>query len=374
MKEVKKILLSLSAIAIGGGLLTLLLSRGKADYQPKSLLPTKNSSQTKSKTNQEEPKKNCQTQILACLETWKSRDSEASLLIQETINLLTNSRYSPQQKIKALESLLTSYQETEPEQPDQKEKPDKDTIYFPSAEEVKLSANYCQLEKLAQEWKAHEQKQVQNEKSHWFASQHWLTDREIDWALELVQSQRLLGRMVQQPLSHQNNKFKILPAYQFMYVLESQGEGLGFPELLSQLSDESVELVFLPVNNPDFHWSLLVYETSTKKFTHFDTLRGANDAYVKPLIKDLVLQLWQINENDFNALEEKAYWLPRYEIKQGNTWDCGVAVIEITQRIMEKWRTFARNRQFSLSGPLGKFDFARRRKEWKEKVEAGLDE
>jgi len=31
------------------------------------------------------------------------------------------------------------------------------------------------------------------------------------------------------------------------------GAYLSFPDLLSEISDQSKELVFIPVNNPDFH-------------------------------------------------------------------------------------------------------------------------
>ncbi|CAG8461805.1 14961_t:CDS:2 [Racocetra fulgida] len=49
-----------------------------------------------------------------------------------------------------------------------------------------------------------------------------------------------------------------------------------FTYLLSELTDATAELVFIPVNQPNFHWSLLVYETKTKTFYHYDTLGGAN--------------------------------------------------------------------------------------------------
>jgi len=53
-------------------------------------------------------------------------------------------------------------------------------------------------------------------------------------------------------------KFKILPAHQFHYVRETKGTieanaHLSFPELLQSLTSFSGELVFIPVNNPDFH-------------------------------------------------------------------------------------------------------------------------
>ena len=194
------------------------------------------------------------------------------------------------------------------------------------------------------------QKSEAQEKTQWFTPQRWLTDQEIDWALGLVYHQQF-----------NQTSFKILPAYQFHYVLETKGQELGFPELLDQLN-ETVELVFIPVNNPDFHWSLLVYETKHKRFYHYDTLRGANDAYIKPLVKDLLIQLRQENNPNLKQLLKT-----NYAIQQGNGCDCGTAVIEITQRIMEKWGTFQKNSPWNLSKDLGGFDFPAARKEWREK-------
>jgi Ulp1 family protease len=88
----------------------------------------------------------------------------------------------------------------------------------------------------------------------------------------------------------------------------------SFPVLLSELTGFKGDLVFIPVNNPDFHWSLLVYEVKSKKFTHFDTLHGANDAYVKPLLKELLTQIHQTNEPNL-----KDYLETRYHLKQGNS-------------------------------------------------------
>jgi len=55
-----------------------------------------------------------------------------------------------------------------------------------------------------------------------------------------------------------NDKFKILPTHQFHYVKKTKGTAeanahLAFPELLTELTGFSGELVFIPVNNPDFH-------------------------------------------------------------------------------------------------------------------------
>ncbi|CAI2175648.1 4156_t:CDS:2 [Funneliformis geosporum] len=108
-----------------------------------------------------------------------------------------------------------------------------------------------------------------------------------------------------QPFTESAPRFKILPAYQFHYVVESHGEGLGFPELLSQLNEENIELVLIP-----------------------------------PLVKDLILQLWQINESTLAELVESEYLVPKYAIRQNNSHDCGVAVIEIAvaKRERNEWR------------------------------------
>ncbi|MDR1670199.1 MAG: hypothetical protein LBR43_00535 [Spiroplasmataceae bacterium] len=174
----------------------------------------------------------------------------------------------------------------------------------------------------------------------WFSEQRWLTDAEIDWAVEQI------------PLS---DKFKTLPAYQFHYVKEAKREeaeaDLAFPELLNTINDQSKELIFIPVNNPDFHWSLLVYEVKTKIFYHYDTLRGANWEYAQPLCEELLKFLlvdWQ----------DASYHLQtQHDIKQGNSYDCGVAVISLIERISGKYQENMENID------LGEFDFGKDRKD-----------
>ncbi|CAG8477145.1 15729_t:CDS:2 [Cetraspora pellucida] len=92
------------------------------------------------------------------------------------------------------------------------------------------------------------------------------------------------------------SKFKTLPAHHFCYVREvmrkrETGWELGFRELLNQINDSSKELVFIPINNPNFHWSLLVYETRSKCFYHWDTLGGANWGYGKEVVYELLREL-----------------------------------------------------------------------------------
>jgi len=97
----------------------------------------------------------------------------------------------------------------------------------------------------------------------------------------------------------------------------------------------------------------LVYEVKSKRFWHYDTLRGDNDEYVRPLVKELLEQLHQTNTPN---LEQ--YLIPGHEIKQGNEdkdlsllhqdsfwvkkntngYNCGVAVISIIKRIVENYQ------------------------------------
>jgi len=52
------------------------------------------------------------------------------------------------------------------------------------------------------------------------------------------------------------NKCKILPAHQFHYTKETKGkkeDQAAFSKLLREINDNGEELVFIPVNNPNFH-------------------------------------------------------------------------------------------------------------------------
>jgi Ulp1 family protease len=63
---------------------------------------------------------------------------------------------------------------------------------------------------------------------------------------------------------------------------------LGFKELLKEINGPSKELIFIPINNPNFHWSLLVYGVKSKCFYYWDTLGGANDRYVEPFGEEVI--------------------------------------------------------------------------------------
>ncbi|CAG8805326.1 9179_t:CDS:1 [Racocetra persica] len=156
------------------------------------------------------------------------------------------------------------------------------------------------------------------------------------------------------------SKFKTLPAHQFCYVREitnkkEAGADLAFKELLNQINDPNKELIFIPVNNPNFHWSLLVYETKSKGFYHWDTLRGANWRYVKDSVYKLLGEL-QVPRHEWDK-----HFIAKHKIKQNNGWECGLCVVGIMKRVREKYSGSMENIE------LGEFSFEKEREELKEK-------
>ncbi|KLL04391.1 MAG: sentrin/sumo protease 8 [Mycoplasmataceae bacterium RV_VA103A] len=189
----------------------------------------------------------------------------------------------------------------------------------------------------------------------WFKEGRWLTDKEIDWATDRLSKDK---------------RFKILPAHQFHYVREvtdkkETGWELSFKELLNQINDPSKELIFIPINNPNFHWSLLVYEISTKKFYHYDTLQGANDNYIKPLVRELVEQIQAVRSIKEDYL--RRYLINKHDLRQNNGCDCGIATIAIMRRIMElknqSWADKLKYGKFRVGDDLGEFYFEKEREE-----------
>lgn len=175
----------------------------------------------------------------------------------------------------------------------------------------------------------------------WFTPTRWLTDEEIDWA-----NKQLII----------NDHHLILPATQFHLVREKLTEPDLLAGLLSHLTNKENELVFIPVNNPNFHWSLLVYETWSGTFYHYDTLNGANYEYIKPLVSELLQQINHPNNPDLTS-----DLIPCHNIHQNNGYDCGIAVISIIKRISVKYGDDMESIR------LGKFDFKQERQELREK-------
>ncbi|CAG8531470.1 5439_t:CDS:2, partial [Cetraspora pellucida] len=218
----------------------------------------------------------------------------------------------------------------------------------------------------------------EREKEQASRERRWLTDKEIDWATARMEKKEQMPGAF--PGQETPSKFKILPAHQFHYVRDitskrEKGWELAFKELLKEITDESKELIFIPVNNPNFHWSLLVFEVKGKKFYHYDTLGGANDKYVEPLVRELVGQIQAVRNVKEDYLGK--YLIKKYELRQNNGWECGVAVIAIMKRIMElKFKQSLGDRlkygSFRCGDDLGGFVFGEERKKLRQKYLAEL--
>src|SRR5206468_6600584 len=138
------------------------------------------------------------------------------------------------------------------------------------------------------------------------------------------------------------SKYKIIDAMDFYYIkvagnTKDADAYMSFPLLLNEITtfrDEEGELVFIPVCQNDFHWSLLIYQVNSNKFYHYDTFGGANFEYTKSVVEDLLIQFLQIENR--SKLELNKYLMPKHDIKQGNGYDCGVALITFVERIIKQ--------------------------------------
>lgn len=221
---------------------------------------------------------------------------------------------------------------------------------------------YRRLKELALDWESElkNNSSWEEEKKDWFKEKRWLTDFEIDWAINQIKEEHSIAP---------NSDYKFLEAMNFMYAKEAGKENqaggfMSFPLLLNEITSFKGELIFIPVNNPDFHWSLLVYEQATNVFYHYDTLKNSpNNKYVEPLVNELLIQILQKNEPD---LDEHLKFINA--VKQDNSYDCGVAVIAIIKRIIEKYDDEYDIDDVALERvDLGEFDFLQERQELREK-------
>jgi hypothetical protein len=199
--------------------------------------------------------------------------------------------------------------------------------------------------------KKFQEEQEKKEQKNWFSSKRWLTDKEIDWALEQIN------------LASHRQHFTILPSWQALtthYESKDESDPEIFREFYHQLAESEKEIIIIPVNNPDFHWSLLVYEAKKKIFHHYDTLSGANWSYIRPLCQQLLTNL-EIKER-----EQKKHLITHHKFAQGNSYDCGVGVIAIVERLI----THYCNYQCPWNDKeLGKdLNLKQERKKWRNKI------
>lgn len=179
------------------------------------------------------------------------------------------------------------------------------------------------------------------DQNQWFTPQKWLTDREIDWALEQLQ------------LNSSNKHFAILPSWQAITTFaESHNESDPqiFTEFYQQLNQENKEIIIIPVNKYQLHWSLLVYEVKKKIFHHYDTLSGLNWNYIRPLCQQI------LTNSEIEEKEQSRHLITHHNFNQGNGYDCGVGVIALAERLINKQELFS------------DLNLGQERKKWRKKV------
>lgn len=209
----------------------------------------------------------------------------------------------------------------------------------------------------------------------WFSENRQLTAEEINWALKKMPK---------------HNKIKILLAEQFNLtdvaykLIEDKDNNMLFSQLLNDIQDESAELVFIPVNNDDNHWSLLIYEKSSTFFYHYDINGGVNFEYTASLLRDLLTQMKPSVKSSMNEQWWEIFVKNRLSQKKENDYNGGIAVINIIKRIIQLYNTRFRitaetikrdDGNYSVSKhnletvekSLGEFDFSEERKFWQEK-------
>lgn len=134
-----------------------------------------------------------------------------------------------------------------------------------------------------------------------FASNKWLIDKEVEFALSNIKQQF-------------PNQHAFISVYEWP-LLKSNTDIEANARLLTELTNTEKELIFIPINNPNLHWSLLIYEIKTNKFYHLDSSRHKlNNEYIKDVVNHLSLH----KNATFKELD-----VPY----QPNSHDCGIYLI-----------------------------------------------
>lgn len=142
-----------------------------------------------------------------------------------------------------------------------------------------------------------------------FAPQKWLTDAEIDWALQEIKKDY-----------SKNHTF--ISVYEWP-LLKSNSDAEANARLFSELAKQDKELIFIPINNPNTHWSLLVYEIKSNKFCHLDSSKQKlNSQYIKEVVDHLCLH----KNANFAELNVPC---------QPNSYDCGIYLITFVKLLSE---------------------------------------
>lgn len=176
-----------------------------------------------------------------------------------------------------------------------------------------------------------------------FAPQKWLIDQEIQFALTQLEQQF-------------PNKNIFISVYEWPLLktnVDIEANARLFSEL-TKAQQEEKELVFIPVNNPNTHWSLLVYEIKNSKFYHLDSSEAKlNEEY----IKDIVNHLCQ---------HKKAEFLEPTVPHQSNSYDCGIYLITFIKLLSENTNL--------LEIGFPEIDSENERNQWREMVDGSEKE
>lgn len=108
--------------------------------------------------------------------------------------------------------------------------------------------------------------------------------------------------------------------------------------MYSPLELENKDFIFIPINdNTDkfksgggTHWALMIYSKLDEKFIYIDSTNGRIG-----IINEIAIKIKSIMKRSSIKKDEGLIIYPQIERKQYNSYDCGVFVIEFTDKLIE---------------------------------------
>lgn len=113
-------------------------------------------------------------------------------------------------------------------------------------------------------------------------------------------------------------------------------------EIVKQCRTTRQQLVFIPINNANFNWSVLVYYTKSKQFYHYD-LMGLNQTHLQKFHQQLTKRLGVSNHLNSPVIST-----------QGKNYESGLAAVGVVRCLVNNL-------------PLSSIDLAAERTYWKER-------
>ncbi|MCP3162283.1 Ulp1 family isopeptidase [Myxococcus qinghaiensis] len=112
----------------------------------------------------------------------------------------------------------------------------------------------------------------------------------------------------------------------FQYLTPSVAQAAALtPQVLNDLQ-RSGDVVFIPINLDNRHWSLLVYFAQSNVCIHYDSLRGHNDAFAHHLFNYLQSAGFISGSCDF---------LSTAELTQRDGYNCGAFMLSVILEILK---------------------------------------